>query len=255
MSRSSANCWARATSRPVSSNTIDAPSKTSSSWPPTRFTYTTGTCASAARVASIVSRSRMPARVVRRRVDVDDELGAARGLGDDRPGRAPRVLADRDADAHAADDEQRAVDGRRREVALLVEHRVVRQQVLAVDALHLAVRADRGRVGEVAAGLGEADDRGEPAGARGQLLERLGRLGHERRLQQQVLGRVPGERELGERDRGRRRPRRPARRPSRIRAALPARSPTTRSSWAAARRIGASPQDTGADVGARHCET
>ncbi len=40
--------------------------------------------------------------VVRRRVDVDDQLGAAGGLGDDRTGRAPRVLADRDADLHAA---------------------------------------------------------------------------------------------------------------------------------------------------------
>ena len=51
-----------------------------------------------------------PARVVRRRVDVDDELGAAGGLGEDRAGRAPRVLADRDADPHAAD---RRTAGRR----------------------------------------------------------------------------------------------------------------------------------------------
>ena len=36
------------------------------------------------------------ARVVRRRVDVDDELGAGRGLREDRARRAPRVLADRD---------------------------------------------------------------------------------------------------------------------------------------------------------------
>ena len=80
--------------------------------------------------------------VVRRRVDVDDELGAPGGLRADRPVRAPGVLADRTADAHAGDHEQRPVDGRRREVALLVEHRVVRQEVLAVDALH-ARRARR----------------------------------------------------------------------------------------------------------------
>ena len=36
--RSSANCVARATRCPPSSNSIDAPSKTSSSWPPTRLT-------------------------------------------------------------------------------------------------------------------------------------------------------------------------------------------------------------------------
>ena len=39
-----------------------------------------------------------PTGVVRRRVDVHDELRTAGGLGEDRPGRAPRVLADRDRD-------------------------------------------------------------------------------------------------------------------------------------------------------------
>ena len=51
------------------------------------------------------------ARVERRRVDVHDELRAARGLGDDRAVRAPRVLADRDRDAHAA--RRRTADRRR----------------------------------------------------------------------------------------------------------------------------------------------
>ena len=74
-------------------------------------------------------------RVVRRRVEVDDQLGAARGLGEDRPGRAPRVLADRDPDLHARDVEQRQRLLRRDEVALLVEDRVVRQQLLAVHAV------------------------------------------------------------------------------------------------------------------------
>ena len=194
-----------------------------------------------------------PARVVRRRVDVDDQLGAAGGLRDDRPGRAPRVLADRDADPDAADHEQRAVDGRRREVPLLVEHRVVREQVLAVDALHLAVRADRGGVVEVAAGLGEADHRGEPPGARRDLLERLGGLGDERRLQQEVLGRVAGDRELGERDEVAARGVGLARRRRGSAPTLPARSPTTRSSWAAARRNRGISPGYGLSVAARHC--
>ena len=119
---------------------------------------------------------------------------------EDRAGRAPRVLADRDRDPHAGDDEQRAVDGGRREVALLVEHRVVGQQVLAVHAEHPAVRAHRGGVEEVAPRFGEPDDRGRAPGARRDLLERLTRLRHERRAQQQVFGRVAGDRELGEGD-------------------------------------------------------
>ena len=91
-----------------------------------------------------------PTRVVRRRVDVHDELRAAGGLRHDGPGRAPGVLADRDADLRTGDHEQRTVDDRRGEVALLVEHRVVGEQVLAVHALHPPVRTHRGGVGEVA---------------------------------------------------------------------------------------------------------
>ena len=119
---------------------------------------------------------------------------------EDRAGGAPRVLADRDRDPYAGDDEQRAVDGGRREVALLVEHRVVGEQVLVVHAEHPAVRAHRGRVEEVAPRFGEADDRGRTPGTRRDLLERLTRLRHERRAQQQVFGRVAGDGELGEGD-------------------------------------------------------
>ena len=86
------------------------------------------------------------------------------------------------------------------EVALLVEHRVVRQQLLAVDAEHPAVRADRRRVVEVTARLREADHRRAAPGAGRELVERLGRLRDERRPQQQVLGRVAGDRQLGEDD-------------------------------------------------------
>ncbi len=95
---------------------------------------------------------------------------------------------------------KRTVDGRRREVALLVEHRVVGQQVLAVHAQHASVRAQRRRVREVALRLGESDDGGETTGAGRELLERLAAPGDERRAQQQVFGRVAGERQLGEGD-------------------------------------------------------
>ena len=135
--------------------------------------------------------------VVWRRVDVDDELGATRGLCEHRSARAPRVLADRDGDAHAADDEQRAVDRRGLEVALLVEHGIVRQQVFPVHPEDAAVRGDRRGVVQVAVGFGKADDRGHPSGARRELLERLLGLGHEGRPEEEILGRVAGDRQLG----------------------------------------------------------
>ena len=119
----------------------------------------------------------------------------------DRAGRAPRVLADRDADAHPGHDEQRTVDGRRLEVALLVEHRVVGQQVLAVDAEHTPVRADRGGVVQIAIRLGEA----RPPRPRGRCAPRSCRASRRPAAtnggpQEQVFRRVAGDRELGKRD-------------------------------------------------------
>ena len=84
------------------------------------------------------------------------------------------------------------------EVALLVEHRVVGQEPLAVDADHPAVGAHRGRVVEVVAGVGEPDDGDARPRAGGHLVDRFAAGPHERRLQQQVLGRVPADGELGE---------------------------------------------------------
>ena len=72
--------------------------------------------------------------------------------------------------------------------------------MLAVDALHAAVRQHRGRVREIAAGLGKPDDRRRLAGACGELVERLGRRGDERGPQQQVFGRIAGDGQLGEHD-------------------------------------------------------
>ena len=68
------------------------------------------------------------AGVVRRGVDVDDQLGARRRPARRSGRRAPGVLADADADPHAADHEQLERLGPGREVALLVEHRVVGQR-------------------------------------------------------------------------------------------------------------------------------
>ena len=142
------------------------------------------------------------ARVERRGVDVDADLGAGGSLFGDGPERAPDVLADRDADLDAADDEQLQRIGlvARREVAGLVEHRRVRQQPLAVRADDLAVGAHRGGVVEVAVLVDETDDGGTSTGASGELRQRREVVGDEAGLQHQVLGRIPGGRQLGERD-------------------------------------------------------
>ena len=136
------------------------------------------------------------ARVVRRAVEVDDHLCATGGLGEDRAGRAPRVLADRDADADAGDDVEGARIRARCEVALVVEHRVVRQELLAVHTVHAAVRAHGRRVVQVAPRLREADDRRAASGARRELVERFSGLGDERGAEQEVLRRIAGDRQL-----------------------------------------------------------
>src|SRR6185437_11551149 len=72
--------------------------------------------------------------------------------------------------------------------------------VLAVDPVHTTARADRRRVGEVPSRLGETDDRRGAARVGGELVEHLGAARHERRPEEQILRRIPGERELRERD-------------------------------------------------------
>src|SRR4029453_138720 len=105
--------------------------------------------------------------------------------------RGPRVLTDGNTDAYAADDEERAVGSRGGEVALLVEHRVGRQQVLVVNGEHPPVGPAGGRVVETPPGLGKADPRRRPAGASGQFVEHLGSLGYERGTEEQVLRWIP----------------------------------------------------------------
>ena len=142
------------------------------------------------------------AAVVRRAVDVDRQLGAAVGLHRERTVRAPDVLADRDADVDATDDVQLERIGlvARREVAGLVEHGVVRQQPLAVRAEDLSVGAHGRRVEQVTVLVDEADDGRTATRPRRQLAERSLVVGDEAGLHDEVLGRVPGDRQLGEGD-------------------------------------------------------
>ena len=88
----------------------------------------------------------------------------------------------------------------RREVAGLVEHRVVRQQTLAVGAEHAAVGADRRGVEQVEVGVDEAEHRRAPTGVPGEPHERRLGVGDEPGLEHEILRRVAGDRQLGERD-------------------------------------------------------
>ena len=135
---------------------------------------------------------------VGRGVEVEDHLGAAVGLVGDRARRVPRVLADGHTHGHAGDPVELLGLVPPREVAELVEDRVVRQLALAVDPDDLAAGAHRGRVPEVAVVVHEADHRRTARGGRGDAFEGPLVVGDEAGLQQQVLGRVAGGRQLGE---------------------------------------------------------
>ena len=139
------------------------------------------------------------ARLVGGGRDVDDQPGAGQRLvGDGGPG-LPDVLADRHADRDAVDLDDRPA-GAALEVAHLVEDAVVGEVDLAVDRLHAAVGADRGGVVGVLGTLGEPDDRDDVHRLGGDPLQRLAGIGEEVLLEQEVLRRVAGDRELGEED-------------------------------------------------------
>ena len=139
------------------------------------------------------------ADVVRRGGEVDEQLGARQGEVGRGRARLPDVLADRRPDQGLAEPQQQQLAAGR-EVAVLVEDAVVRQVALAVEALDLAVGADGAGVEEIAVEPGRADERRQPGARLRDLAQRLLRRADERRAQQQVLGRVAGDRELGEED-------------------------------------------------------
>ena len=141
-----------------------------------------------------------PLRVIRRGIQVDQQVRTRGRLRAHRAVGSPRVLTDRHADAHAGDFEQLARIRAGREVALLVEHRVVRKVLLAIDTLHPAHGAHGGRVVEIAGPLRKPDDRSALVGPRRNLLECLRRTGDEGRAQEEILRRIPGNRQLREHD-------------------------------------------------------
>ena len=139
------------------------------------------------------------ADVERRRRDVRDQLRAAqREVGRRRPG-LPDVLADRRADAHVAEAQEKEVVARR-EVAIFVEDAVVRQVALAVDTAHLAVLEHVARVVEVGIEIRRADEHGDAVRRLRDLVDRPPCGAHETGAEQQVLRRVAGDHELGKED-------------------------------------------------------
>ena len=123
---------------------------------------------------------------------------AEREIGRRRAG-LPHVLADRGPDEHVAEAQQHEV-ATRGEVAVLVEDAVVGEEVLPVDGHHPAVCADGAGVCQVAIEERHADQRDGRRAGPGDLVERPRGGLDEARAQEQVLGRVAGDRELGKHD-------------------------------------------------------
>ena len=157
--------------------------------------------------AGVVSRARDEhllalvgaADVERRRRDVDEQLRAGQREVGRGWARLPHVLADSRPDERLAVLEQNQV-ATRCEVAVLVEDAVVRQEALAVDAADLAAGEHEAGVVEVGVEVGGADERRDPVRLARELLDRALRRPDEPRPQEQVLGRVAGDGELGEED-------------------------------------------------------
>ena len=140
------------------------------------------------------------ARVVGRAVDVDDDLRAGLPLQGHGAEGVPDVLTDVHADGDAADGVDGA-DAAGAEVAVLIKDAVVGQVDLVVDAHELAVAGEGGGVVDlVALAVHKADDDGDAPGGGDDLIEGGEVVADEGGLEEQVLGRVAGEHELGEGD-------------------------------------------------------
>ena len=144
---------------------------------------------------NLVARRLFPL-VIRRGVDRQDHLGPGR-LGHRRRLGPPYVLADREAETHALDLEDAGLVPRG-EVALLVEHFVVRQVVLARDG-HDAAVADHRR-GVIALAvvreLRETHHRGDAVDLRRKGIEFPAAVAVEPFAQEQVFGRIAAQRKF-----------------------------------------------------------
>ena len=137
--------------------------------------------------------------LIGRAVDGKQEIGA--GLTGTRAGlRLPDVLADRQANAHAAD-----IDNSRRttlaKIPLLVEDFVVRQEPLAVPGEYLAVaKQDAGVENGIVVVFRNAQQHGDTAHFGQQTVERLLHRASKAAVKQEVFRRVPAKEQLGKHD-------------------------------------------------------
>ena len=177
---------------PSWSITSEWPSNTSSSWPPTSAQNATAATLSRARWTSIRSRSApLPAWYGEAEMLTSSVAPASASSDAGGPGSQMSSQTVRPT-RHVAELEQRPA-GARLEVALLVEHAVVRQEHLAVDRLHRARRPaprTRCRRRRRAPGSRRARRRRAPSRAIRSSAARASR--EEVLLEQQVLGRVAG---------------------------------------------------------------
>ena len=140
------------------------------------------------------------AAMVGRAVDVEHDLGAACARDGGGVRLEPDVLADADADPHALE-RKHGAGAASREVAVFVEHAVVGQEYLVVGGHQLAPVDDGGGVVEGAVGAAGGSHDGERiAGRGGDLRQAAVGLVEELAFEQQVLGRVPDEGQLGKGD-------------------------------------------------------
>ena len=136
------------------------------------------------------------AAVIGRAVDRDHQLGPGQRLDRGRPRLVPEVLADVHREGRLTQREYRRLRPGL-EVAVLVEHPVVRQVVLVIHAGDPPVVDHRGRVEDVVPPVDEADDRRQPSRGPDHLVERAQVRLDERGLEEQILGRIAGNGQLG----------------------------------------------------------
>ena len=143
---------------------------------------------------------------VRRTVGHDKDFGAGLGQALDDilviAPVGPGVLADRQAEPHAAKADRPGHRAGGKD-ALLVEHAVIRQVDLETDGVDAAAGEQRIGIIELAVlHPGRAHEHGGSAvgGVARQGLDRSPAGGLERRLEHQILRRITGDKELGERD-------------------------------------------------------
>ncbi len=138
--------------------------------------------------------------MIRRGGNVDDQLGVTvDGLIVERSAWVPEVFANVYGELQAAPIEHLpAMTGR--EVALFVEHAVVGQVTLAVNADELAVMQHGRGVEEIALTVDETNHGDESLGGGQEAVEGAAVVGDEAGLEQQVLGRIARDRKLGEDD-------------------------------------------------------